>query len=87
MDLIDNSLVDNATGNVTVRDSSGNAVTGAENLTLTYDAWPPRIYYATIPSTITLTENVAYYVEFSLTDDGGTPIGFRRKRFIAEYAE
>jgi ABC-type molybdate transport system substrate-binding protein len=87
VDLVDNSLVDDATGYVTVRDSSGNAVTGAETLTITYDAGPPRRYYATIPSTITLTENAAYYVEFSLTDDDGTPIGFRRKRFIAEYAE
>lgn len=87
LDLLDNTLVDLATGSVTVRDSSLVAVPGGSGLTVTYDAGPPRRYYATIPSTLALTEGNVYYVDFTLTDDDGTPVGFRRKAYTAEYAD
>jgi len=86
VDRIDESLVDGAAGSVTLKDSGENVVAGASGLSATYQAGPPRLYYATIPSTITLTEGSVYYVEFTLTDDDGTPVGFRRKRYTAVYA-
>ena len=86
VDRVDESLVDNAVGSVTLKDSAGSVVSGANELNVTYQAGPPRRYYATIPSTITLTEGSVYYVEFTLTDDDGTPVGFRRKRYTAVYA-
>jgi hypothetical protein len=42
------------TGSVTLKDNDGNAVSGASALSLTYDAGPPIIYYATIPTLWTL---------------------------------
>ena len=87
VDRVDESLVGSATGSVSVKDSDESVVSGASALSITYDAGPPRRYYATIPSTITLTEGSVYYVEFTLTDDDGTPVGFRRKRYTAVYAE
>ena len=85
-DALDNSEIDAATGTVDVKDSGNVGVSGATSLTVAYTAGPPRRYYATIPNTISLTEDGVYYVEFTLTDDDGTPIGFRRERYIAEYA-
>lgn len=85
-DELDESNIDDATGSVTLKDSDNTNVTGAVGLTVAYDIGPPRRYYATIPSTVTLTEGSVYYAEFTLTDDDGTPIGFRRKQYTAEYA-
>lgn len=85
-DELDNSVIDDATGSVTLKDSANVAVPNADGLAVSYTAGPPRRYYATIPSTITLTEGSIYYVEFTLTDDDGTPIGFRRKQYTAVYA-
>ena len=87
-DLVDNtSIGSDATGTVTVKDSDGADVSGAVNLTATYDAGPPIRYYATIPSTVSLTENATYYVEFTLTPADSSPIGFRRKAMTAVYAD
>lgn len=85
-DELDGTDIDDATGSVTLKDSDDVAVSGASGLTVSYTAGPPRRYYATIPSTVTLTEGSVYYAEFTLTDDDGTPIGFRRKQYTAEYA-
>jgi len=85
-DALDGSSIDDATGTVTLKDSDGNAVTGANELTVSYTAGPPRRYYATIPSTITLTEGAVYYVEFILTDADEDTIGRRRERYTAVYA-
>lgn len=78
--------IDDATGSVTLKDSDDTNVSGAIGLTVAYAVGPPRRYYATIPNTVTLTEGSVYYVEFTLTDDDGTPKGFRRKQYTAEYA-
>lgn len=86
VDRVDESLVDDAVGSVTLKDSAGSVVSGASALSASYQAGPPRRYYATIPSTVALTEGSVYYVEFTLTDDDGTPVGFRRKRYAAAYA-
>jgi len=86
VDRVDESLVDDAVGSVTLKDSDDNTVSGAIALAVTYQAGPPRQYYATIPSTVSLTEGSVYYIEFTLTDDDGTPVGFRRKRYTAVYA-
>lgn len=85
-DELDGSDIDDATGSVTLKDSDNAAVTGATGLTVAYIAGPPRRYYATIPNTVTLVAGSIYYVEFTLTDDDGTPVGFRRKRYTAQYA-
>ena len=86
VDALDESNIDDATGTMTLKDSDDVAVSGASGLTVTYQAGPPRRYYATIPSTVSLTEGSTYYAEFTLTDDDGTPIGFRRKQYPAVYA-
>jgi hypothetical protein len=85
-DELDETDINDATGSVTLKDSNGDNVAGAIGLTVAYLAGPPRRYYATIPSTVTLVEGSVYYAEFTLTDDDGTPIGFRRKQYTAEYA-
>jgi len=86
-DLVDNSSIGNdATGTVTLKDSDEANVSGAVDLATTYDAGPPIRYYATIPNTVTLTEGATYSAEFTLTPSDGTPVGFRRKTLIAEYA-
>ncbi len=86
VDALDETDIDDAVGTMTLKDSDGNAVSGANDLDVAYTDGPPRRYYATIPSTVTLTEGSVYYAEFTLTDDDGTPIGFRRKQYTAEYA-
>lgn len=74
-----------AVGLVTLKTSAGVAVEGADKLTATYAAGPPRKYYATIPNTVELTEGSTYYVEFALTALDGTPHGFRRFAVVAGY--
>ena len=86
VDSLDETDIDDAVGTMTLKDSDGNAVSGANDLDVAYATGPPRRYYATIPSTVTLTEGSTYYAEFTLTDDDGTPVGFRRKQYPAEYA-
>jgi hypothetical protein len=78
------SIGDDATGTVTVKDSDGAALSLAEDLEATHASSPDR-YYATIPNTVDLTEGSVYYVEFTLTASGGTPHGFKRKRYTAGY--
>jgi len=86
-DLVDNaSIGSDAVGTVTLKDADGDNVTGAVDLAATYDAGPPVRYYATIPSTVSLTENATYYVEFTLTPADSSPKGFRRKAMTAVYA-
>lgn len=76
-----------ATGSVTLKNSSGTAVTGASSLPLTYAAGPPRRYQATIPSTVSLTAGATYYVEFTLNNAANTLHGFRRWDVVAAYEE
>jgi len=86
-DAVDGSSIgSDATGTVTVKDSTDSEVTGAIDLAATYDAGPPIRYYATIPNTVDLTEGSTYYVEFTLTSSAGLH-GFRRKAYTAEYAD
>jgi len=74
-----------AVGLVTLKDSDGNDVSGAVDLSAEYVAGPPRRYQATIPNTVTLTEGSTYYVEFAMTALDGTPHGFRRFAVTAAY--
>jgi len=86
-DLVDGSAIgDDATGTVTVKDSDGEEMTGAIDLSATYDEGPPVRYYATIPNTVDLTEGSVYYVEYTLTSSAGLH-GFRRERHTAGYKE
>ena len=74
-----------ATGLVSLVDSDGDALEGAEDLEAEYVAGPPRRYQATIPNTVELTAGTTYYIEFALTASGGTPHGFRRIAVVAAY--
>lgn len=74
-----------AVGSVSLKTAAGVAVEGADELAASYAAGPPRRYYATIPSTVELTEGTTYYVEFSLTAADGPPVGFRRFPVVAGY--
>jgi hypothetical protein len=86
IDETDGSFIGiDATGTVTLKTTAGVAVTGADALAMTYDAGPPRRYYATIPYTVSLTAGTTYHIDTVLYASGGTPRGTRREVVVAAY--
>ena len=71
IDVTTGLAVTNATGTLTLVDSTGANVTGATALAVTYIAGVTGFaarYRSTIPSTVTLTAGTAYTARMTMTD-------------------
>ena len=79
----DETYINDATVTFTLKDSNGNAVTGATTVAMAYVSGSDGKYQGTLDSTVTLTENAYYTVEFTATS--GTLNDFRRLSVQAKY--
>ncbi len=70
----DDAYVNDASVTMTLKDSTGAAVTGATSLTMSYVSGSKGKYQGVIPYTVSLTAGSAYTLE--ITADSGTRHGF-----------
>jgi len=81
--VTDDKWVKNATVTFTLKDTDGNAITGADGVSMPYLAGSDGTYQGTLPSTVSLTEGASYYLEVTATSSSGN--GFRRIQCVARY--
>ena len=81
----DDSYLNAATATFTLKTLAGVAVSGAEDVTMSYVADSDGVYQGTLQSTVSLTENAEYYVEVSLAQSG--LVAFRRWKVVTMYKD
>lgn len=77
------AYVNDATVTFTLKDSNGTAVTGAENISMSYVSSSNGQYRGTLQDTVTLTNGGTYYLEVTATGAGFK--GFWRFECLARY--
>ena len=79
------AYINDATVTFTLKDSAGVAVSGAEDVSMTYQSATDGNYHGVLESTVTLTESAHYHLELTATSGG--IVGFRRWPVVARYDE
>jgi len=77
------TFVDDGTLTFTLKDMDGDAVSGAENISMTYETDSDGVYVGLVQQSVSLTIHTHYFLEVSMSD--GTDTGFRRRRLWCNY--
>ncbi len=81
--LSDGSFANDATLTFTLKDTDGDAISGAENIAMAYVASSNGKYQGTLESSVSLVSGTTYYLE--ITSSRGTLRGFNRVECRAQF--
>lgn len=79
----DDAYVSTATVTCTLKDAAGDALSGAENVSMPYVAGSSGRYEGVLPSTVALVLDTTYFLEITAISGGYTAL--RRVPVIAQY--
>jgi hypothetical protein len=83
LDQLNDQFVNDATVTFTVRNASGAAISGAENIPMPYRAGTNGRYRGLLLSTVELAIDGDYWIEITATKTGFE--GFRREQLRVQY--